>query len=253
MATNKFLSTKSFHPGRGRNRTAVFEAEQRAGRRTAEVEERQNTLKRERENGEVNGGQKRGDKTAVAFLYSQPRVVAGVDRRTELRVAAEQQQAHSSESRLRKGAGDEWCTRCNIRGHAQTSIDCPLQNADVENPYQQRLDDPQALIAHRRRQLREAGGIDGAQLQVTFQRPIDPTDPNNEILEMSDEPIDELAVERQFLAGLSADDRQLLIAHFSQQSKSAKKQKKRDKKAKKKLKREKKTKTEEIVIKAEPN
>jgi hypothetical protein len=49
MATNSFLSTKYFHPGKKANRTKVFEAEQKHIREEAALKERQLALRREKE------------------------------------------------------------------------------------------------------------------------------------------------------------------------------------------------------------
>lgn len=85
-------------------------------------------------------------------------------------------------------------------------------------------------------------------MTVTFQRKTDPNDPNNMLIDdpADHAPIDEDAlVERQFLAGLSAEDKQLLIKHFEMEKKQKKKQKKEEKKAKKREKKRKKEKQEE--------
>jgi hypothetical protein len=84
----------------------------------------------------------------------------------------------------------------------------------------------------RKKQLRAEGAIDSSILKVTFQRTVDLNDPNNQMLSESSE--DELGVERAFLAGLSAEDKALLVAHFTQEEKKKKKKKKKAKKEKKK-------------------
>ncbi len=249
MATNNFLSTKAFHPGSKANRTKVFLAEQKAAEEQKKAQERQSVLSREQEH--FARVQSSGHNTSVgqlAFMYAQPRLEppTAADRRRE--EAEAQEQARVNETRLKKGAGDDWCTRCNVRGHVAQSLACPLRDADSKNPFQARLEDPHTMIEMRKRQLRQEGAIDAsAVLTVTFQRKVDPNDPNNQLIDdpEDDVPLDEdELVEKQFLASLSAEDKKLLIKHFETEKKQKKKQKKAEKKEKKKSKKRQKIKTE---------
>ncbi len=241
MATNKFLSTKAFHPGSKANRTRVFQAEERAASDEAKKKERASVLAREQEHF---GRAAAGRVGQLAFMYTQPREAAGgVGARAELLAAEALEQARLSETRLRKGAGDEWCTRCNVRGHAAGGAACPLRESDATNPFAQRLEDPHALIELRKRQLRREGAIDaGAVLNVTFQRHVDLDDPNNQLLdvpehELPDAEEEELRAERKFLATLSTEDRAMLVRHFAGEVKEKKRIKKEHKKQKKEQKR----------------
>lgn len=160
MATNNFLSTKAFHPGSKANRTKVYIAEQNAAEREKRAKEREAVLAREQEHfarAQSSGGSAIGQ---LAFMYAQPRVDVGTsiaDRRREEMEAMEQ--ARLNETRLKKGAGDDWCSRCNVRGHVAQSLSCPLRDADSKNPFKARLEDPHTMIEIRKRQLREEGMI----------------------------------------------------------------------------------------------
>jgi hypothetical protein len=249
MATNNFLSTKAFHPGSKANRTKVYQAEQRAKEEGERAKERQTVLAREQEHFTKASAGKVGQ---LAFMYAQPRpehnTAPDAQRRREMAEAEAREQARLSETRLRKGAGDEWCSRCNVRGHSAGALDCALREADASNPFAARLEDPHALIELRKRQLRAEGAIDAsAVLTVTFQRAVDPNDPNNQLLEdPPDEPRpaagedEELRVEKQFLASLSAEDKALLVRHFAGEQREKKRQKKERKKEKKRDKRDRK-------------
>lgn len=256
MATNNFLSTKSFHPGTKANRAAVWEAEQKHKETQKILEERATVIKREQDEfaGILNQffwgnfddkfliqGESERKKQSLAFMYSQPRFEKEVEKEKVLQVQQYLAQAKTNEARAKKGAGDSWCTRCNVRGHTQNDEDCPLRNADPTNPFQQRLDDPMKLLNLRKKQLLEEGSIDPTGvLSVTFQRQVDPNDPNNQLLYAEeDDVVDELDVERKFLASLSEKEKEMLIKHFKRQSKKEKKEKKKEKKEKKKRKREK--------------
>ena len=243
MATNNFLSTKAFHPGSKANRTKVFQAEQRAKEEAGRAKEREEVLAREQAQW---GGAGAGRVAQLAFMYAQPRpevaAGAGEARRRELAEGEAREQARLSETRLRKGAGDEWCTRCNVRGHAAGAAECALRGADASNPFAARLEDPHALIELRKRQLRAEGAIE-AGLSVTFQRAVDPDDPNNRLLEEPQGEAaerEELRLERQFLAGLSAEDKALLVRHFASESREKKRLKKDKKKERKREKKQKK-------------
>jgi hypothetical protein len=108
------------------------------------------------------------------------------------------------------------------------------------------------MIEMRKRQLRAEGAIDSsAVLTVTFQRKTDPNDPLNQLIDDPEDDIpinEELMVERQFLASLTAEDKQLLIKHFANE----KKEKKRIKKEKKKQKKGEKKNHKKRKIKTEP-
>lgn len=90
------------------------------------------------------------------------------------------------------------------------------------------------------------------ELAVTFQRQVDPNDPNNQLLEdeeddnvlqMGDLHNDDLQVEKEFLASLTEEQRTMLIKHFTRDT--DKKHKKKHKKKKKEKKTKKKKKNDE--------
>lgn len=224
------------------------EAERRAAEEQRREAERRAQLAREQEAFSRAGAA--GAKHGLAFLYSQPRVQNTLPSKS-LHTADDDLQAKSNELRARKKAGDAWCARCNVRGHTANDADCPLANADPSNPFQQRLDDPHKMIELRKRQLLQEGNIDTAGvLSVTFQPQIDPNDPNNQLLEMSDEPADDLHVEKEFLQALSESDRELLIKHFMKEEGDEDDKKKHKKAKKKEKKKEKKKKGSEKETKS---
>ena len=55
MATSKFLATKGFHPGSRKNRSRVYEAEERERERKREEREREEALKREQPKVDLPG------------------------------------------------------------------------------------------------------------------------------------------------------------------------------------------------------
>ena len=249
MATNNFLSTKSFHAGSKANRTKVYLAEQAAAREAKLREERATILAREQEHFGRAGGQGGGGgggRSELAFMYSEPRfATAGVKK--------------AEEQRREPSAREGWCGRCNVRGHDASSEKCPLRGAKDENPFAERLEDPLRLIERRKRELREEGAVEaGGMLNVTFQRQVDPNDPNNHLLEEPAGEADDLEIEKQFLASLTPEDKALLIKHFANERDEQKKEKKRKKKIKKeeKLRTKKakvlKVKPEPSFVKAEP-
>jgi len=116
------------------------------------------------------------------------------------------------------------------QGHVASDPTCPLGR---------NISDPEKIIQIREEQLRQGGGLDNADLVVTFQRQVDKNDPNNQLIEDDDE---EDAGEL-FLASLSKGERKLLLKHLSRaaggdEKKKKKKRKKKKKKKKKKRKRE---------------
>lgn len=234
MATNRFLANKGFHPNTKANRTKVFEAEQRAARQEKEIKEREAVLKRERE--VMADGRPESGKQSLAFMYSQPMLVAETSRQQQ-----QQQEVHDDQRRHRgKGKEGEWCRRCNVRGHQETWDQCPLRNKDVAEAVSKRLEDPLEFLERRKRELLQEGAVDGGHIVHTFYRQVDPNDPNNQMLDMSDGGQDEddgLRVEREFLASLSAEDREMLIRHFKRQHKKERKKEKKDKKKEKKEKK----------------
>jgi hypothetical protein len=157
--TAQFLATKRFHPGTRKNRNAVFEAQERQAREEQERKEREAVLSKEREMLDLVGPG--SGRHALAFMYSTPRnlqqqqQVANTSQQDDEEAARaahmqrvrleEEQQANVTNAKRRRAGGDDWCSRCNVRGHTQTSDLCPLREADPTNPFKQRLEGMNAL------------------------------------------------------------------------------------------------------------
>eukprot|EP00550_Attheya_septentrionalis_P007609 CAMPEP_0198297632 /NCGR_PEP_ID=MMETSP1449-20131203/37559_1 /TAXON_ID=420275 /ORGANISM="Attheya septentrionalis, Strain CCMP2084" /LENGTH=378 /DNA_ID=CAMNT_0043998635 /DNA_START=155 /DNA_END=1291 /DNA_ORIENTATION=+ len=75
VAGLKFLSKKSFNPQNNVNRKAVWEAHQRTGAEEKRIKEREDQLRRERDDEELalsRGGAEAAHRTTLTFMYKAP-------------------------------------------------------------------------------------------------------------------------------------------------------------------------------------
>lgn len=136
--TAKFLATKRFHPGSKANRTAVENAEAQLKKQQNDIIQHNYTLDKEREMLEIVGIQ--SGKHSLAFMYSVPKNIVQEVTHTTSSTLDNDDNCDDQSYKRRKAGGDDWCSRCNIRGHIANSNNCPARNADPNNPFQKRLE-----------------------------------------------------------------------------------------------------------------